>query len=277
MPHYIVEVSGYITAESGTHYAQDFITYSTLDGYKETEDGYSYDERTHTVKGNLVLSKNKRAIPYAIYVTHGPIYLKENTNADIGVYPGVGAAYEAYKENILRINTVLNKEWKENISEIMGNALYIEVFSTLELFLSDFILCKIYKDNDIFNRAVRFYQSQETEKNNRECDVHKRSKSQSNKTLDVKEIEYRVHKFFFDGVVYHNFDKIKSMFKKVLSVELPDTKELKSLLHKRNNIVHRASLSNTDRMTLTTASKDDVKKLIKATNIFVSDLVSLVN
>lgn len=274
MPHYIVEVSGYITAESGTHYAQSFVTYSTLDSYKETEYGYSYDKKTHTVKGNLVLSENKRAIPYAIYVAHGPIYLKENTNAEIGAYPGVDAAYEVYKENILKINTLLNKEWDEDISGIIGNALYIEVFSTLELFLSDFILCKIYNNNNIFNQAVKFYQAKETEKNNKECDEHKKSKSQSNKILDVKEIEYRVHKFFFDGVVYHKFNKVKSIFKEVLSIECPDTEALESLLHKRNNIVHRASLSNIDRMTIRTTTKDEIKNLIDVTNTFVTNLMS---
>ena len=221
-----------------------------------------------------MLSENKRAIPYAIYVAHGPIYLKENTNAEIDAYLGVAAAYEVYKENILKINTLLNKEWEEDISGIMGNALYIEVFSTLELFLSDFILCKIYNNNNVFNQAVRFYQTKEIEKNNKECDGHKKSDSLSNKILDVKEIEYRVHKFFFDGVVYHRFNKVKSIFKEVLSIECPDTKALESLLHKRNNIVHRASLSNMDRMTITAATKDEIKKLIDVTNTFVTNLMS---
>ena len=82
-----------------------------------------------------------------------------------------------------------------------------------------------------------------------------------------------MHNFFFREVVYHRFDDIRKMFNTIAEIDLPDYMDLKRFLHKRNNIVHRFSYSNEDRMLLTIINSEDVSELIKYSNKFVSQLI----
>ena len=86
-----------------------------------------------------------------------------------------------------------------------------------------------------------------------------------------------MHKFFFDEVVYHRFDEVEKMCKEILQVEMPDTKDLKRFLHKRNNIVRRYSFSNIDRMSVCVISKNDIQCLIETSNVFVNKLIENYN
>lgn len=91
------------------------------------------------------------------------------------------------------------------------------------------------------------------------------------KSLKLKK---KVHHFFFNGVVYHQFDRVKKIFIKLLGIEFPDATELSKLLHKRNNIVHRFSFSNIDRMTMIEITMKDIVYLIEQSNYFVNNLIN---
>ena len=254
MEHYIIEVEGEIVAYNNKHYAQNWVCCSI--GKPITDKKYRFDKNIHSVKGNLILDENRRAVPYAIYCTKKGI--RATKNSDIVAFPGCGASLSYFKENIAKIKAQLDVEIPQDVKDAFYKGLFTDVFSSLELFLSDFILCIIYSDIKSYKRAIEYYRLN-----------RKKNKTEKN----TVKIEKNMHKFFFDEVVYHAFDKVETMFKNILNIDIPDTKELKSWLHKRNNIVHRYSFSNIDRMSVCTISKDDVESLLDISNSFVERLI----
>lgn len=256
---YIIEVKGDVVTNGLTHYAQNWVCCGMSSPI--TDDGYSFDKKAHAVVSNLVLNENIRAVPYAIYLTKQGIAAYDTGN--LSAYPGYGAAWEYYKENISKISNLLKLNVPKEVEQTFYNGLYTDVFSILELFLSDFILCMIYSNETVYDNAVQYYKDYKTEQG---CDVNK-----------ISDIERNVHDFFFEGVVYHRFDKVEQMFKQILEIDFPKYKKLSDYLHRRNNIVHRFSLSNRDRMRMTNSTVEDVTKLIYTSNSFVDSLIMNVN
>lgn len=258
MAHYFIEVKGDIYSTGGTQYAQNWVCMdiSHFDPNNEFDDTYLYDKDTHTVKGNLILTENRRAVPYAIYFTKRGIATGIDNGDKFFCYPGYGAALAYYNDNISKISSLLecNKVSKE-IEQVFLHGLFTDIFSILELFLSDFILCMIYTNETIYDKAVLYYKTSKQTKN------------------EVSEIERMVHDFFFNGIVYHRFDKVAYIYTHLLGIQFPDTEGLKKFLPKRNNIVHRFSFSNIDRMEIISITKDTVKDLIKEINLFVDKLI----
>lgn len=117
----------------------------------------------------------------------------------------------------------------------------------------------IYSNETIYEKAVLYYRTNKNSQN------------------EVSEIEKKVHNFFFNGVVYHRFDKVKQIYESVLDIQFPDTDGMIDFLHKRNNIVHRFSFSNIDRMEIVTITTETIEDLIKETNLFVNRLIDNVN
>lgn len=255
MKNYIIEVKGEIVANAKVHYAQNWACCDMSSSI--TNDNYSYDEKTQTVNSDLVLNENRRAVPYAVYFTEKGI--AANGTGDIACYPGYGAAWEYYKENIAKILDLLKCDVPNEIKQTFYNGLYTDVFSILELFLSDFLLCMIYSNETVYEKAVTYYKTSE--------------KPQK----EVADIEMLVHKFFFKGIVYHRFYKVGKIFATIINIEIPDYKKLKKLLDKRNNIVHRFSFSNIDRMELVNITLEDITDLIKEANTFVGKLIENVD
>lgn len=126
--------------------------------------------------------------------------------------------------------------------------------------LSDLILCLIYRYDNVLEKALVYYRDK---KDKNVTDVE---------CKNVKDIEYKVHNYFFQGIVYHRFDLVEELYDSVLGITIPNTYKLRELIHKRNNIVHRNSLSNRDRMTVTKVSLDDVNNLINVVEKFVNEL-----
>jgi hypothetical protein len=75
-----------------------------------------------------------------------------------------------------------------------------------------------------------------------------------------------------EETVFHNFAIVRKFFKRILGFDLPDTTSLERLLHRRHNIVHRFSYSNIDRIRQCVPQREDVQKLIKECDLFVSQL-----
>lgn len=117
----------------------------------------------------------------------------------------------------------------------------------------------IYSDETIYENALLYYKSS--------------TKTQN----EVSEIEKKVHNFFFNGIVYHRFDKVKQIYETILGITFPNTEGLNDFLRKRNNIVHRYSLSNIDRMRVYKITIEDIKNLITESNAFVDKLIYNVN
>lgn len=257
MAHYFIKVEGEIIANDLVHYAQEWAC-GGVGTSGHPEDNYDYDETTHSVKGNLILDTTRRAAPYAIYCTENNGIAATSTG-DIAAWSGYGAAVRYYKDNIAIVQKQLNDpSISTDLMQPLYRGLFTDVFSILELFLSDVILCVIYSNEEVFDKAVEYY----------------KLKKLGNKQLSVIEIEKRMHNFFFREVVYHRFDKVVNiLYKRIIGIRIPNHKKLSDYLHKRNNIVHRYSLSNIDRMRVTIISKEDIEGLIATCNTFTDKLV----
>lgn len=241
MKYYLIKVKGDIVANTCIHYAQEWVCYG-LTSCNTNKKSYVYEKDTHSVHSDLILNESRRAVPYAVYLAEKDISVEGP--GDISAAISYHAALMYYKENIDKISQLLKCNLPKEIEQTVFYGFYTEVFSLLELFLSDFILCMIYSDETIYEKAVHYYKTSNKCKN------------------EVLEIEKKVHHFFFNGVVYHQFDRVKKIFIKLLGIEFPDATELSKLLHKRNNIVHRFSFSNIDRMTMIEITMKDIVSLV---------------
>lgn len=257
MTHYIIKVTGAILATSCVHYAQNWVCYGMGLGTTCENKSYEYNKDTHSVNSDLTLNETRRAVPYACYCAKKDIAVVGK--GGISGAPGYLAALKYFKEHISKISTLLEFQIPDEIEQTVYHGLYTDAFSILELFLSDIILCMIYSNDTIYNKAVQYYKVAKPCKN------------------EVQELERKVHNFFFNEVVYHKFDKVKDIFTSLIGIKFPDTKDLRNLLHKRNNIVHRYSFSNIDRMTVVKITQEDVRNLIKVSNTFVNNLIDNIN
>lgn len=101
---FLINVTGEIIAEDKNHYAQNWACRSicnSIDDYS-----YSYNKDNHTVQSNLVLNKNIRAVPYAIYATDKGI--RAQRPGELTSVSGASAAYACYTDNISEIETLFD-------------------------------------------------------------------------------------------------------------------------------------------------------------------------
>lgn len=259
MKGYIKHIEGNIIASKKFHYAQNWICYGSSE-FNKRED--------------LILNDTHRAIPYATYVAKGDIALYNLTGIPLDELESIinesdlvasfkhQAAVEYFKENIEKIKKQVEEAENipENLEQSLYRGLFTDVFSVFELFLSDVILCMIYNcDDKYYEKAIKFFKQ--------EKDI--------GESEPVKNLEAKVHKYFYDGIVYHRFEKVKSIFNEIFDIDVPDYKDkIKKFLHKRNNIVHRYSYSNQDRTLLTTLTKQDISDWIQVVEEFVGELVT---
>lgn len=260
---YTIRVKGEIVVKSQKHYAQDWMCKSVATEIDEDNVKFEYDPNTHTVISDLILGDTIRAVPYASYLSDKDITCYLGNGADIYACTKYNGAYYYYKEFINTVETQLEYSVKlrKKILPVLNKALFMDVFSILELFLSDLLLCLIYTNTTIYEKAINFYKLDK--------------KADENEI--IRNIELKMHRFFFQEVIYHRFNKVRKIFIDIVGVNIPDYKKLKDYLHKRNNIVHRYSYSNIDRMRIITITKEDVQGLIDTANAFVEELMINVN
>lgn len=215
----------------------------------------------HVHKGDLILDGRRKAVPYAVYVATEDIMA--NPPADISL--GGECAYYYYLQNIDSIQKKFDIEIPESAKEVFYNALYIECFSALELFLSDYVLCKVFSSDEYYAKAQSF--------------LKRISKKQDCTEALVKEsdiTEKKIRDYFTSTFVFHQFKKAKCLFDYLgLKYPVGCDKDLQEFLYRRNNIVHRFSISNLDRMQVTYAAKADIEELLSSCNSFVSNIINL--
>ena len=250
---FLINVDGEIVANDKNHYAQGWACCNI--GKPVEDKTYYYDKYQHAVQSNLILDKNTRAVPYAIYATDKGIGAK--FTGEIFAASGAMAAELCYKDNISEIESLLNVSIPSEIEIYFYNGLLTGVFSVLELFLSDVLLCLIFTNSEVYKRAL----------------VYLKQKGK----LYNSDYNLLIQKHFTQDVVYHKFDQTQSLFKKVLHIKLPDLKHLQDYLHKRNNITHRFAFSNIDRMKMTVIDSNTLHKFISHCNEFVDKIMREIN
>lgn len=242
---YIIYVTGSIVAIEGKNYTQSWVAGACSDGSLK-KDPFVYSEKTHSVVGDLLLDKSRRAVPYAHYVAYGSVGLQEGAGADVGLSccNGFDAAFSYFEDYIEEIRRAVAFPIDEKVSNLYFNGLYIEAFSILELFLCDFLMCGVFSEEDYYNRAM--------------------NKLWVVERLDQYAVEMRIKNVIYHKV-FHKFSEIEALFSGIFDFGFPDWTELEKRIHRRHNIVHRYALSNIDRMTVCDATYDDVQDLILST------------
>ncbi len=250
---FLIKVDGEIIANDKNHYAQNWACCSISNFVEDTS--YHYDKYQHSVHGNLILDKNIRAVPYAVYATDKGICTK--STGEIFAAPGAMAAELCYKDNISEIESLLNVSIPSEIEIYFYNGLLTGVFSVLELFLSDVLLCLIFTNREVHKRALN--------------ELQKKGK------LHNSDYDFMIQQYFTKDVVYHKFDETRSLFKRILQIKIPDSKNIEDYLPKRNNIAHRFAFSNIDRMRMTVIDLDILHKFISLCNEFVVNIMKEIN
>lgn len=250
---YIIEVFGDIVIKDCKHYTMGCACYDKGTEIDKIIDKAQYDQTKHSYDGNLIFDQNRKAVPYAFYVAHKGVQVIPPAD----MYVSGGGAASAYNYFLDHIDSIKQKAQisiDDSIKDTYYNSLFIECFSAFELFLSDYVLCMIFTTETHFDRAVSYFKKE----------------AESIKDYNSDELENKIRNYFTSNFVFHKFDKIKELFEILGLVYPEDDKGLRNLLHKRNNIVHRFAVSNTDRMTVTNASIEDVNTLISEIENFTS-------
>lgn len=250
---YLIKVEGEIKIVSGVHYIQEAACKTC--GGEPNNGEYSFNCEERIVYGDLILTNRRKAIPYAGYYTDKGICVYEG--AQLYAASRYDAAFNYYRDNIVDIRSILNKNINsEDIYEVICKSLFIDLWSALELFLCDLLLCMIYLYDDVHQSATDYY-------------IRKKLHG---KKFEIENIDEAERKYFFEEIVYHKFDQVRQMYMQILDIELPEFKGIRCYIHKRHNIVHRHSLSNIDRMTVATVSRNDVEDFLSETEKFVKEL-----
>lgn len=255
---YIIEVKGDVIAKEGCHYAQDWVAMSASEFCNQIGSyEYVYDKHSHSVNGDLILSLKLRAAPYAIYCAAKDVsVVANNSNADVSAASGFLPAFLYFDEYIAQIKQDLDIQVPDKVRALYYNGLYVSVFSILELFLNDVLLCGIFSDESYYNNAIRKFGFSES--------------------VDQFEIENEIRETI-TKIVFHQFDRVSKIYKSILGFKLPNTKGLENMIHRRNNIVHRYAITNIDRMRVCDASHDDITNLIDIVVQFVEQMKDLVH
>ena len=261
---YTINVSGSIVSYGGNHYAQGYAAggIASLDGtYADIKD-YSFEQANHGVRGDLILNGTKRIPPYATMCDEGGIAELDlsdtfglRMDGGITYLPGYDAAIRYYYDNMTQIKALLYAKIDNSLEPAFLRGLYVDAFSVIELFLGDFLLCGIFTEDKCYDRLL------------------------TSKIFNIPEgsSSLEIEKIIFDTIektVFHRFKDIKVVYKEILDIDFPETIELEQLLYRRHNIVHRFSYSNLDRIRLCIPKREDVDKLIKECDSFVSQLMS---
>lgn len=250
MPAYFIKVRGEIIATDDVpQYAQGWACGSISDAASSPD--FEYNRKEHVVLGDLILSETTRSVPYAFYYTEKGI-----SGSHITCLPGEGPAFSFFYDSLSSIEKRLLLSIGKIEAETYYNALFVEAFSTLELYLSDLLLCCIFGSERVYYEAVSFLRN----KNEGICFPD-----------DPDSLINTIHNYFFN-YVYHRFDKVAKLFNGIIGVDFPSHDSLNKLLRIRNNIVHRGSLDGYSRMVKTTVSKESVGELLKSISSFAYSL-----
>ena len=180
---FLINVNGEIVANDKNHYAQSWACRTM--GMLVEDRSYYYDKYQHAVQSNLILDKNIRAVPYAVYATDKGI--RAQSSGNIVAAPGASAAALCYKDNISEIESLLNVSIPSEIEIYFYNGLLTGVFSVLELFLSDVLLCLIFTNSEVYKRALN--------------ELKRKGK------LHNSDYDFMIQQYFTKDIVYHKFNE----------------------------------------------------------------------
>lgn len=253
---YFVNVTGSIVVRAGHHTCRGLTAGAVGLKNKEYISGHTMEKNflsRRIVDGDLILDETTTLMPFAYYVALGSISIEDECPCGSLSVDGAYSAWEYRHRSIMDVY----ENNKDVFIPVILNGIYISLFSSFELSLSDITIQTIIESGrrddvtDYFNR---------TKSSGFVCDNC------------WSFVEYLQNKFHFGA-----FDRVGQLYENIFNIQIPSVDNLKRCLYKRNNIAHRAAFSNMDRMTLTNATSEDIHFLADATFDFIEQLRIIIN
>lgn len=178
--------------------------------------------------------------------------------------------YQTFLDNIKMISDVNNKlEYKSSEDTLIAYLLYANIITSLETYLSDIFINTIFQNTLYLRKFVETYPKFKGNEN-----AHKFTLS------DIYNKYDKIEEIVTDeilGIIYHNLQTIKPMFKDTFAVEFPkDMKSIFVAIQIRHDIVHRNGKTKIDKETKSFTEhiigRDEIENLITATSKFVAEV-----
>lgn len=137
-------------------------------------------------------------------------------------------SFSSFNRNIKHVKQISKINTNGDLQNHLLGMLYVNVITSMETYLSDVFLNKILEDN---NKLVKFVE------NNPEFKNKTFKLSQIFKQIKSIEDDVKIHLL---GLMWHNINKIKPMFKSTLDINFPkDLSAICKAVLKRHDLVHR--------------------------------------
>lgn len=178
--------------------------------------------------------------------------------------------YQTFKDNTKMISDV-NCKLKYNSKEdnLIGYLLYSNIITSLETYLADIFISTILLNRLYLRKFVETYPKFKGNENG-----HKFILSEIYNKYD--KIEEIVTEEIL-GIIYHNLQTIKPMFKDTFAVDFPkDMSNIFYAIQIRHDIVHRNGKTKIDKKTKAftehTIGREKIEKLILDTSEFIAEI-----
>lgn len=256
MKHLIVQVNGNIIETCGHSFHYDVACGGgddIIDINKYSKPGQFIDDRL-IIDGDLVLDQSTAVLPYASYCATKDVVDNSQCRSSVNI----NSWSERNKDIINKANIEIPEECKQHYY----NGLFLSLCSSFELAVMDFLLMKITSVQKCYDNAVKYW-------------LLKTDAKHQDKDYDKYFIP--IIKYYTNSVVYHRFRETQQIYKDILDIDLPDFIKVEKAFKKRNNIVHRYSISNLDRITITNATQADIIDLEQEIGRFLTSLEGRIN
>ena len=115
----------------------------------------------------------------------------------------------------------------DELEKILKRQIYSGVVTCLEDYLSTTLINKVLKDDNLFRRFVETYKG------------FKDKKFSLNQIfMQQEELRKKVKRTLLD-IIYHNLDKIKSIYENTFEIKFPDIEAMMKIINNRYHMVHR--------------------------------------
>lgn len=242
----IVLVKGNIIGISGNHVIKDWISLAPCGIEKYAEE---------VIEGDLVLDSNYLAKPYYIYAATGGVSTISSNCISILSHPSM--VLQLYKDEIEKIQELMNVSVPEHLKSTYVRQLYIGVIGAFELFLDELLSCLVLGQKEYYDAFVK-----------KTAYTIPLSKVEDSARNMQKTIFRLIH-----NEVSHRLDKMETLYNKIFDVVFPPTGKMSEKIKIRHDLVHRNGYQVKDKTLKYVSIVDkDVSTLIKAANEFVDSL-----
>ena len=164
-----------------------------------------------------------------------------------------------FKKGINNIRSIVALQVKDDeIRNVLNRIMYANVITVMETYLSE-CFTRMILDNE--NNKLKLI---ETSPDFYKLSLSPREAYDWLKELDAKIIEN------VQGIVFHNLNKVISMFKSVLGVEFIDMGNIARAIEKRHDIIHRNGKSKDGDILI--IDEKDILKLIENVELLIENI-----